>query len=399
MGKDLKGKELGVGLSQRRDGRYSAKLTLYNGKRVEKYFVKLSEARKWYTEQQHYKNNNIYVNPDITLDAFYATWIKTYKEAVVRDATVKNYRQQYTKHISPQIGMMKLKNIKSIHCQNVLNAMFEDGYAYGTMNLTKITLHAIFKSAIANDYLYKNPVDETVQPKNRQDPKQRVLSIEEQKIFLQYSAGTMYDTAYRLVLQTGMRAGEVGGLRWSDIDYDNGIIYVRRTLLEAKEKGGFYFGEPKSKSSVREIPITDECKKVLDEQKLKQAKLKLRAKTWESEWGDLVFTTKHGNPVGCSTFNNMMNRVVKKINEDKKLEYDKNNVDEEEQFWFERVFMHALRHTFATRCIEAGMNSKVLQKILGHSSFKMTMDMYVHVLDEMKITEMKKVESYISIVS
>ena len=399
MGKDLKGKELGVGLSQRREGRYSAKLTLYNGKRVEKYFVKLSEARKWYTEQQHYKNNNIYVNPDITLDAFYATWIKTYKEAVVRDATVKNYRQQYTKHISPQIGMMKLKNIKSIHCQNVLNAMFEDGYAYGTMNLTKITLHAIFKSAIANDYLYKNPVDETVQPKNRQDPKQRVLSIEEQKIFLQYSAGTMYDTAYRLVLQTGMRAGEVGGLRWSDIDYDNGIIYVRRTLLEAKEKGGFYFGEPKSKSSVREIPITDECKKVLDEQKLKQAKLKLRAKTWESEWGDLVFTTKHGNPVGCSTFNNMMNRVVKKINEDKKLEYDKNNVDEEEQFWFERVFMHALRHTFATRCIEAGMNSKVLQKILGHSSFKMTMDMYVHVLDEMKITEMKKVESYISIVS
>ena len=202
MGKDLKGKELGVGLSQRREGRYSAKLTLYNGKRVEKYFVKLSEARKWYTEQQHYKNNNIYVNPDITLDAFYATWIKTYKEAVVRDATVKNYRQQYTKHISPQIGMMKLKNIKSIHCQNVLNAMFEDGYAYGTMNLTKITLHAIFKSAIANDYLYKNPVDETVQPKNRQDPKQRVLSIEEQKIFLQYSAGTMYDTAYRLVLQT-----------------------------------------------------------------------------------------------------------------------------------------------------------------------------------------------------
>ncbi len=399
MGKDLKGKELGVGLSQRRDGRYSAKLTLYNGKRVEKYFVKLSEARKWYTEQQHYKNNNIYVNPDITLDAFYATWIKTYKEAVVRDATVKNYRQQYTKHISPQIGMMKLKNIKSIHCQNVLNAMFEDGYAYGTMNLTKITLHAIFKSAIANDYLFKNPVDETVQPKNRQDPKQRVLSIEEQKVFLQYSAGTMYDTAYRLVLQTGMRAGEVGGLRWSDIDYDNGIIYVRRTLLEAKEKGGFYFGEPKSKSSVREIPITDECKKVLDEQKLKQAKLRLRAKTWESEWGDLVFTTKHGNPVGCSTFNNMMNRVVKKINEDKKLEYDKNNVDEEERFWFERVFMHALRHTFATRCIEAGMNSKVLQKILGHSSFKMTMDMYVHVLDEMKTTEMKKVESYISIVS
>lgn len=399
MGKDLKGKELGVGLSQRKDGRYSAKLTLANGKRMEKYFDKISDARRWYTEQQHYKNNNIYVNPDITLDAFYESWIKNYKENVVKDATVQNYRQQYTRHISPQIGMMKMKDIKSLHCQSVLNKMFEDGYAYGTMNLTKITLHAIFKSAVSNDYLFKNPVDKTVQPKNRQDPKQRVLSVEEQQLFVKYSAGTMYDTAYRLVLQTGMRAGEVGGLKWSDIDYEKNVIHIRRTLLESKVKGGFYFGDPKSKSSIRDIPLTEECKKVLNEQKIKQAKMKLRAKTWESEWDGLVFTTIHGRPVGCSTFNNMMNKVVKTINEEKKIEYDENNVDEEERFWFERIYMHALRHTFATRCIEAGMNPKVLQKILGHSSFKVTMDMYVHVMDDTKSSEMKKVESYISVVS
>lgn len=397
MGKDLKGKELGVGISQRKDGRYSAKLTLKNGRRVEKYFSKISEARRWYTEQQHYKNNNIYVNPDITLDTFYEFWIKNCKEDIVKDGTLKNYRQQYTRHIKPLIGYMKLKDIKSIHCQSVLNSMYEDGYAYGTMNLTRITLHAIFKSAVSNDYIFKNPVDETVKPKKREDPKQRVLTREEQYLFLKYSASTMYDTAYRLILQTGLRAGEVGGLRWSDIDYEKNVIHVRRTLLEAKEKGGFYFGDPKSKNSVRDIPITEECKAILTEQRIKQAKYKLRSSTWESKWGDLVFTTVHGNPVGCSTFNNMMNKVVKKINEDRKFYYDENKVAEEERVYFERIYSHALRHTFATRCIEAGMNPKVLQGILGHSSFKVTMDMYVHVLDEAKETEMKKVEDYIKI--
>lgn len=399
MGKDLKGKELGTGLSQRKDGRYSAKITLPNGKRVEKYFSKISEAKRWYVEQQHNKIHGICIDPNVTVDSFYEFWIKNCKEDIVRDNTVKNYKRQYNLYIKNQIGFMKLKDVKPIHCQNVLNLMYEDGYAYGTMNLTKITLHAIFKAAVLNDYIYKNPVNELVQPKKREDPKQRVLTIEEQKLFVEYSRGTMYDTAYNLVLQTGMRAGEVGGLKWSDIDYEKNIIHIKRTLLESKEKGGFYFGEPKCKSSIRDIPLTEEAKNFLHEQKLKQARFKLRAKEWSDKWDGLVFTTIHGNPVGTTTFNNMMNRVVKQINQDKKIWYNTQDTREEDRIYVERIYMHALRHTFATRCIEAGMNPKTLQVILGHSTFAVTMDMYVHVLDDNRTSEMEKIEKYIKVVS
>lgn len=392
MGKDLKGKELGVGLTQRKDGRYSAKYTANNGKRVERYFNKITEARRWLNEEIHNKNHSVYVDTKITLDKFYEFWIENCKNGIVRDNTLNNYKNQYIKHIKPQIGFMKMKDIKPMHCQHVLNVMFNDGYAYGTMTLTRITLHAIFKSAIENEYIIKNPVAESVKCKERESPQRRVLTLNEQKEFLKYASGTMYENAYRLVLQTGMRSGEIGGLKWEDIDYDNGFVHVKRTLLEDSKKGGFYFGLPKSKESVRDIPMSKECIQILKNQKRQQCKLKLKSRNWSDKWEGLIFTTQNGNPVGTSTFVNMMNKVVKRINEERIIEYNENHVKECERVVFERLYMHALRHTFATRCVEAGMNPKILQKILGHSTFSVTMDMYVHVMDEEKKKEIQKLQ-------
>lgn len=392
MGKDLRGKELGVGLTQRKDGRYSAKYTAINGKRVEKYFDKITHARRWLNEENHNKNHNIYVDTNITLNTFYEFWVENCKKDIVRDNTLNGYRTQYINHIKPKIGYMKMVDIKPMHCQKILNDMYDSGYAYGTMQLTRITLHAIFKSAIENDYIIKNPVVESVKCKERDQSDRRVLTLKEQKEFLEYASGTMYENAYRLVLQTGMRAGEIGGLKWEDIDYNSGFIHIRRTLLEDSKKGGFYFGQPKSKQSVRDIPMSQECILILKNQKKKQWKIKLRSNKWSERWEGLVFTTKNGNPVGTSTFVNLMNRVVKKINEDRKIEYEENHVEENDRVVFERLYMHALRHTFATRCIELNMNPKVLQKILGHSSFSVTMDLYVHVMDEEKKKEIQKLQ-------
>ena len=259
MGKDLKGKELGVGLSQRKDGRYQARLTKRNGQRAEKNFLKIAEARSWLSEQKHL--DNMVSSGDMTVDEWYNYWIDNYKDGIVKENTVRNYRSRYMYNIKKEIGQMKLQDVRQMHCQMILNKMFDSGkYSNGTMELAQITLHAIFKGAVENEYILKNPA-EGIKCKYRDNDEyeRRVLTIDEQKVFKEYSKNTLYYNAYCLVLVTGLRVGEVGGLQWSDIDFENKCLYVRRTILQDPKKGGFYFGTPKSKQSKRKIPLVDEA--------------------------------------------------------------------------------------------------------------------------------------------
>lgn len=391
MGKDLKGKELGVGLNQRKDGRYQARFTRNNGQRAEKNFAKVSQAREWLNEQRYL--DKAISTGDMTVNDWYNYWITNYKEGIVKDNTTKNYRNRYQLNIKKEIGDMKLSDVKQIHCQSILNKMADSGrYSSGTMELTQITLHAIFKSAIENDYLQKNPADNLkLKHKNDDKEERRVLTREEQKVFKEYAKNTQYYNAYALVLETGLRAGEISGLQWDDIDFENKILNVRRTILQDPKKGGFYFGIPKTKQSKRRVPLTNEAMSILEDQKLMQNKLKMRSKEWNNQWNGLVFTTVNGNPVGASTFRNMMVRIVNNINLDYKCGNDKCMSGE-----FKHCYMHSLRHTFATRCIESGIQPKTLQKILGHSNLNTTMDLYVHVTDEHILSEIEKINNVIS---
>ena len=389
MGKDLKGKELGVGLSQRKDGRYSAKFTKKNGNRSEKTFTKITEAREWLSEQK-YLNSKIGTG-DMLVDDWYNFWIASYKEGIVADSTTKNYRTRYENSIKKEIGNMKLSEVKQLHCQRILNDMFENGrYSYGTMELTQITLHAIFKGAIENGYLYKNPAEGLKLKRREEEDERRVLTREEQRTFKEYAKGSLYENAYCLVLETGLRAGEVGGLQWEDIDLDNKVLYVKRTMLQYAKKGGFYYGLPKTKLSKRKIPLTNEAVSILKNQMVLQKRLKLKSKKWNTDWDGLVFTTINGNPVGASTFRMMMIRIVNNINKDRQCSSEDGTYEE-----FKHAYMHALRHTFATRCIENGVQPKTLQKILGHSTLTVTMDLYVHVTDDHIFEEIEKMNQEI----
>ena len=385
MGKDLKGKELGVGLCQRKDGRYSARFTRKNGSRVEKNFQKITEARDWLCEQKYLENS--IDTGDMTVDTWYNYCIANFKEGIVADNTTKNYNTRYKNNIKKEIGNLKLYDVKQIHCQRILNDMYDSGkYSYGTMELTQITLHAIFKGAIENNYLSKNPAENLkLKKRESEDEERRVMTREEQKVFKEYAKNTMYYNAYALVLETGLRVGEIGGLQWEDIDFENNVLYVRRTLLQDAKKGGFYFGTPKTKLSKRKVPLTNEAVTLLNNQMLLQKKLKSKSKSWHNEWNGIVFTTNNGNPVGASTFRTMMMRIVNNINEDRKASSEDNKYEA-----FEHVFMHSLRHTFATRCIENGVQPKALQMMLGHSTLSITMDLYVHVTDEQSFLEMEK---------
>lgn len=385
MGKDLKGKELGVGLNQRKDGRYQARFTKANGQRSEKNFSKLTDARAWLCEQKYL--DQITTTGNMTVDEWYNFWIENYKEGIVKDNTTKNYKRRYQFNIKNEIGDIKLQDVRQIHCQKILNNMFNSGkYSNGTMELTQITLHALFAGAVDNDYLQKNPAENLkLKHRTNDSEERRVLTREEQKIFKEYARSTMYYNAYCLVLETGLRVGEIGGLQWSDIDFENKFLNVQRTMLQDPQKGGFFFGEPKTKKSRRKVPLTNEAISILQDQKNTQNKLKVKSKNWNKNWEGLVFTTINGNPVSPSTFRSMMIRIVKNINFDRKCNSPNDSYEE-----FRHCYMHSLRHTFATRCIENGIQPKTLQKILGHSTLNITMDLYVHVTDEQIFSEIDK---------
>lgn len=385
MGKDLKGKELGVGIGQRKDGRYQARFTKKNGERSEKNFSKLVDAQNWLYAQR--RNDTMLLTGDMTVNEWYEQWMKIYKEGIVRDNTIKNYRDRYIFNIKKEIGNMNLCDVKQTHCQTILNKMQCSGkYSIGTIKLTQITLHSIFQSAVDNNYISTNPASNLrVKDDSGEEKEKRVLTKEEQDIFKKYSQNTMYHNAYCLVLETGLRVGEIGGLQWGDIDFDNKFLKVRRTILQDSKKGGFYYGNTKSKASNRIVPLTNEAISILNSQKIFQNKLKIKSKDWNKKWDGLVFTTVNGNPVGASTFRTMMIRIVNNINFDKRLNSENENYKE-----FEHCFMHSLRHTFATRCIENGVQPKTLQKILGHSTIVTTMDLYVHATDEHIFEEIEK---------
>lgn len=389
MGKDLKGKELGVGLSQRKDGRFSARFTKKNGNRLEKTFFKVVEAREWLSEQK-YLDSTIGTG-DMLVDDWYKFWIANYKEGIVANNTTKIYKNRYNANIKKEIGNMKLCDVKQLHCQRILNDMFENGrYSFGTMELTQITLHAIFKGAIENGYLFRNPAEGLKLKRRDEEEERRVLTRDEQRTFKEYAKDSLYSNAYCLVLETGLRAGEIGGLQWGDIDFENKALYVKRTILQDPKKGGFFYGTPKTKQSKRKIPLTNEAISILKNQKILQNKLKVKSKDWNTSWDGLVFTTINGNPVGSSTFRMMMIRIVNNINLDRKCSSEDGTYEE-----FKHAYMHALRHTFATRCIENGVQPKTLQKILGHSTLAVTMDLYVHVTDEHIFEEFEKMNQAI----
>lgn len=334
MGKDLRGKELGEGLSQRKDGLYSARFTTCSKKRREKYFKSLKEASIWLAKE---REKDGYMNlTNMTLDDWFNVWISTFKEGIVRDNTCKNYETNYRIRIKKKLGRKKLEEITNLDCQRLMNDLFDSRkYSQGTLYQTRITLHAIFKGAVENRYIVFNPVDgvKIKRLENQEEQDRRVLTREEQRLILDGMKDCLYKNAFMLVLQTGLRAGEVGGLKWEDVDFENRKIFVKRTLLQDKKKGGFYFGPPKSKHSIREIPMTEEAYKILREQSIEQKRMKLRSSNWSDKYEGLVFTTTNGHPVGQSTFRLSLVRIVNNIN----IELKANDKEP-----MEAIYMHGI---------------------------------------------------------
>lgn len=388
MGKDLKGKELGQGIIQKKNGRYEARYVDRFGKRVSVSGRDLKDVKKRYNEAIYENEKEINIRTNIKLDDWYEQWMNVYKFDTIRENTKNHYNQVYTKHISPYIGNFYLKDIKQMDIKKILKKLDENGYGFETKNKVRVILIDIFNKAVANDYIRKNPA-KGISVKRNNEKDIRVLSQEEQAIFFNCCKGTFYDNFFTTAVSTGMRIGELAALRWNDIDWNENVIRVTRTLIYQKFDGDnkkeFHFGDPKTDTSVRVIPINKQCKIALKKQYMQKnivASKAPKCKQPDKQFADLLFTTKYNTPLNSQIVCDAIKRIVDEINLTRDI------TDEIELF-----SCHCFRHTFATRCFEAGIAPKTVQAYLGHATLQMTMDLYTSVMPKQLINEMDKVSA------
>ncbi len=376
MGKDLKGKELGEGIVQRANGTYQARFVDKFGKRRQKKSKKLQEVKQWLADATYIdKHSDLDQAADMLVDAWFEYWIGI-KKQTVRPNTVRNYSERYERNIKGVIGNKLLTDVKPIHCQKIFSNMAEEGYKTTTIYQTRIALYNMFEFAKENDVLIANPCKRSLKSDmGKPSEKKEALTIDVQKKFLEAVVGYSYENQYRFVLQTGLRTGELIGLKWSDIDFKNRTMKIERTMEYRYSVGEWRVGPPKSKSGYRTIPLTDEAIRILENQKAKNKSLKLVP----IEWSDTVFLCRKGTPVKNSTYDTGLFKYCDRIG-------------------IPRFSMHVLRHTFATRCIEGGMKPKTLQKILGHSNIGITMNLYVHITEDEKHREIDLVADALKVV-
>lgn len=378
MGKNLKGKELGVGFTQRQDGRYECKVTL-NGKRRTFYDKKLSDLRKTVNDAKYESEHGICSSnrERLTLDDWHKIWRETYKVGHIKGSTLQKYDENYNVHIKDYLGEILLQDIKPTMVQNFINHLDKKGLATGTIKYIRAILSNIYEVAVQNDLLVKNPCQHLQIPKKPQKVKQ-ALTQEEQSRFLQESKlHSSYYPIFFTALSTGMRVNEILALTWDDVNFKQGTISINKTLVVLNKKHAFQ--APKTVSSKRVIPLKSELKTLLATQKINQNNFKTnhpeRWKPLNLECFDnLIFTSKNGTPINYTDSNIGIKRIVDRINNTEKIL----SKDKKTERFMEYFSMHTLRHTFATRCFEEGIEPKIVQEILGHSNIAMTMDIYTH---------------------
>lgn len=383
MGKDLKGKELGTGITQRKDGVYQGRYVDRWGKRKTIYNSSIKGLKKELAERIAGNINFTSTKQEITLDDWFARWMEIYKDKSVRPNTKREYTHIYNKNISPYLGNRKINSLVKSDIQQLIDIAHDSNYKYERQSKIKVILTDMLERALEDDLVVKNPA-KGVKLRTDKEIKAKALTLSEQEVFFEYCKNTFYDNLFNVAINTGLRPGELFALTLDDIDFKENTINVDKTLVyqqyltdTGKE---FHLEPPKTKQSYRKVPMNSVCKEYL----LKQIELKkIVSQKRPKEQNSYLFVSKFNTPLNSQMYSDAIKAIIKQINLTRSFDNE-----------FEIFSGHALRHTFATRCIENGIQPKVVQTYLGHATLKMTMDLYVHVTDDKAAEDIEKIVVY-----
>lgn len=390
MNRNKNGRIIDKGITLRKDGLYSARFVDKTGVRQTKYFHSIPEARNWLEEARYAdKHNQTILSTETTLNE----WFDFFVNNIIIDLapnTKRNYKERYYRNIQPLLGNMLLTEIKPLHCKLVFNQMENSDYSGSTIRQAYICMGTLFKSALENDLITKHPMNGVRFNKPVKEASDiKVLTIEEQQKFLEVAKSSHNYYQYALLLETGLRTGELIALTWNDVDFENRTLTIKKSMEYRYSTGCWRAGPTKSPQSYRTIPLTNRALEILEtiyknrpyqkhSETLSQNLEYLdrhTGKTQTFSMEDLIFLNwRTGEPAKNSSYDTHIYKLCDKAN-------------------IKRFSMHTLRHTYATRAIESGMQPKVLQMLLGHSNLKTTMDRYVHVTDESMIKAVEQFEN------
>lgn len=367
---------------RRPDGRWQGSITIGRddrGRLIRKYFY--GKTRKETSEKLNRAieelRDNRFINKsdNPTVEQWCHEWLWSYKRNSVKQKTFDQYETILRTHIIPDIGDIRLADLKTMHIQRIINKMHDSGLSHRTIEVMKIVMHAALKQAQRNKLVGENVCENVVLP--RKQPKRiRVLNEDEQTKLIAALKDNYIGRGLLFALYTGMRRGEVLALKWSDYDKNEKTISITKALSRVRtynkdgNKTMLTVTTPKTDTSIRTVPLIDKAVELLAEHKRKQERYMELVGDYYTD-NDLIFSSSRGDYLDPGNFNRKLNKTVKKIG-------------------IAQISPHALRHSFATRGLEAEVSLKAMQELLGHSSITVTGDIYTHILKEQKRKEISK---------
>lgn len=392
MGKDLNGRELGVGLYQRKDGRYEAKATV-DGVKINLYDNNLAKLKASFKEAKENISLTIAQKYSrITLDEWFEQWFDTYKAPYIKPASIFPMKSKYNNTFGRLLGKMQIQKIMNVHVQDAVTVLAKEGRATSSIREALGTVTRCMESARNNRIIEINPCFDIQVPWEKKNVNRRFLTVDEQNSFMKAAENNWYKEMFYVMLHTGLRVGEVGGLKWADVDFENKCINVRQSLSCNYYKGvkKQCLTTLKTQNSYRKIPFIGDMEEMLLSQREKQNALKKELKDRyrsTGEFEDLVFCTSMGSPISRYVAEKEINKVVAAINYEETINAA---LEHREPEVFEKVYPHALRHTFCSRCFEKGIAPKVVQALMGHAHYSTTIDIYTHVTEDKMGEELEK---------
>ncbi|MDY2886986.1 MAG: site-specific integrase [Bariatricus sp.] len=369
MATDNRGRKLPKGIRQRSKDGFEGRFT-YQHKTYTVHGETVTKTQKAMTELKYKLEHGIYADKKkITLNDWFTTWMEEYKKNQVKKGTYTSYQNYYKCAIKEKLGDKLISDIRGEHIQKLYNDLVEEEYTLSSIKVIKAILNSSLKQAVKNGLIERNPVPLATLPRQQEKKDRQAMTKEQQALFMEYAKDSYLYNLFAVMLRTGMRSGEMLGLKYTDIDKRKNVIHVKRTLYYANGEG-YVEDAPKTKTSLRDVPMTAATQELLEDQR----------KYWGFKVERLdryLFCNENGDPLSRARIQREIDQITKRITA--------------AGHEFPHITAHVFRHTFATRAIEAGMQPQVLKTILGHSSLAMTMDLYSHVLPDTKADEMEKI--------